>query len=103
MDDFTKFLTNIDYLQVIQLLFKWGIPLVVVTILTKLAMKISAYVMIRSDKHIAIGKCIEYNGFKGKIVALTMFEVIIENEKGDIKKVSPEDFKDITYLKTSLS
>lgn len=96
MDDpqnIIQVIENIKYIEVFDLLLRWVIPIFIILFCRDIILSIIAYIMIRSDKYVAMGKWVTVRGFTGRIVKLGPFSVVIENENGDGYKIPIREFK----------
>lgn len=95
--DLITHLEHIRYLEVFELLLKWAVPLFIILIVKNIIGAYAAYVMVRSDKYIAVGRWVTVRGFKGRIVKLGPFSVVIENENREGYKIPIKDFNHIIF------
>lgn len=95
--DFITTMEHIKYLEVFELLLKWAVPIFVLLIGKNIIGSFAAYVLVRSDKNVSLGKWVTLNRFKGRIITLSPFSVIIENEEGDRYKLPIKDFNHIIF------
>lgn len=89
----TTHLQSINYIQIFEILLKWAVPIFILFIGKDILSSIAAYFLLRADKYISIGTWVTYRDFKGRIVKLGPFSVILRDISGDECKIPIKSFK----------